>query len=86
VPAGDLDVDGQARRAALIRLQAMAEAAVVVAVASQRIDDPGGRAAFEAGGGQPAFQEPALAQDEGPSSGEFVVHARDVRRRLARLS
>ena len=59
-----LDIDGQAGRAPLIRLQAVPEAAVIIAVTAQHVDNAGRRCAFEAGREQPALKQPALAEDE----------------------
>ncbi len=55
-----LDIDRQAGRAALVRLKGMAEPAILVLVAAQGIDDPGGRLAEEAGGEQAPLEQPRL--------------------------
>jgi hypothetical protein len=74
---GDLDVDGQAGRTALIGLKSVAETAVVVGVTSEDVDNPRAGSALEAGSKQALLQEPALAQEKLPSSSEPLVHDRD---------
>ncbi|HEX9553328.1 MAG TPA: hypothetical protein VF983_08995 [Streptosporangiaceae bacterium] len=75
----DLDVYREAGGTAFVWLEAVAETAVVVAVAAQRVDDPGGLRSFEAGSEQPALKKPALAQNEVPRRSELVIHARQAR-------
>jgi hypothetical protein len=66
-------------RAALVRLQGVAEPAVVVLVAAQGIGDPGGRLAEEAGGEQAPFEQPRLVQQEAVCRRERVIHAPTIR-------
>ena len=57
---GDLDVDRQACRAAFVRFEAVAEAAVRVLIAAERGDHTGGRRAAEAGVEEALVDQPGL--------------------------
>ena len=58
------DVDGLARRAALVRLQRVTEPSVRVAVALERLDDAVRGSAVEEAGEEPPLEQPALELDE----------------------
>ncbi len=53
---GQLDVDWQAGRAALVRLEPVAEPAVLVLIAAKGVENASGGRAEEAGGEEPALQ------------------------------
>ena len=61
----------------------MAEAAVVVLVAAQRVGDVPARLAQEAGCEQPALQQPGLIEKEAVSRGKCIVHSPEPRDRSA---
>jgi hypothetical protein len=69
-----LDVDRQAGRAALVRLEGMPEPAVGVLVTAQGIDDPRRGLAEEATGEQAPFQQPCVVEQEAVSSRECIIH------------
>src|SRR5205085_1845599 len=71
--AGDLGVDREAGRAALVGLEAMAEATVVVLVAAQGVDHPLRRCPLEEGGEHPLFEETGVGEGELPGLGERVL-------------
>jgi hypothetical protein len=70
---GDLHVDGQAGRAALIGFEAMAEPAVWVAVGPNGVDHAGGVGAVEQYGREAALDEAPLTIEEGPAGSEDAV-------------
>src|SRR5439155_25200248 len=72
-----LDVDREAERAALVGLEAVAEAAVVVLVGAQRVDDAVGRCALEDRGEEALFEDASLPADEVAGGGEGIVHLAD---------
>ena len=80
---GDLDVDGETCRASLVRLEAVPEAAVLVLVAVQGVDDSLGGGVLEESGEGPLFEDPGVGKRELPGLGEAVlVHdPRDTPRR-----
>src|SRR5439155_19087677 len=69
-----LDVDREAERAALVGLEAVAEAAVVVLVGAQRVDHAVGRCALEDRGEEALFEDASLPADEVAGGGERIVH------------
>ena len=74
-----LDVDREARRAPLVWLQAVPEAAVIIAVTAQHVDDAGGRGPSKQVANN-RRSAAALAQDEVSSCSELCVHARQVKK------
>ena len=74
----DLDVDRQAGRAALIGLQRVAEAAVVVLVAAQGVDHVVAGLAEEQRGKQSPLQQPRLVEQEAVSRCEYVIHNQEA--------
>jgi hypothetical protein len=57
----------------------MAESAVVVLVAAQGVNDPGGRLAQKTGGKQPPLQQPRVVEQEAVSGRECVIHGSTLR-------
>ena len=66
---GHLHVEGLARGGQLVGLEAVAEAAVLVAVGGDGVDDRAGATAVEQGLGDPLLEDAALDADEGAGGG-----------------
>jgi hypothetical protein len=64
----------------------VAEAAVVVAIAAERVDDPGRRGVVEHGVEQALLQQPGLGPQKPLGGGENVIHDRDRRKPATTVS